>query len=121
MKEAKVVYYEAKQKQRALHDKVTALKDKNAPAHALLEYVFRFSQLSFFLVASLHGDPFLFFIFHSLMWMVSTDVRISCRTYGKRHKELSKAREDSKKKCAATFKKMTNKWAESDERVCCPL
>jgi len=40
MKESQVLYYEAKQKQRALHEVVTALKDKNAPAHALLEYVF---------------------------------------------------------------------------------
>jgi hypothetical protein len=39
MKEAKVVYYETKQKQ-PLQDKVTALKDKNAPAYALLEYAF---------------------------------------------------------------------------------
>jgi hypothetical protein len=40
MKESQVLYYEAKQKQRGLHEVVTALKDKNAPAHALLEYVF---------------------------------------------------------------------------------
>jgi len=40
MKESKVLYYETKAKQRDLHEVVTALKDKNAPAHALLEYVF---------------------------------------------------------------------------------
>jgi hypothetical protein len=40
MKESKVLYYETKQKQRALHEIVTGLKDKNGPAHALLEYVF---------------------------------------------------------------------------------
>jgi hypothetical protein len=38
MKESKVLYYETKGKQRGLHEVVTALKDKNAPAHALLEY-----------------------------------------------------------------------------------
>src|ERR1700736_1228964 len=39
MKESKVLYYETKAKQRVLHEVVTGLKDKNAPAHALLEYV----------------------------------------------------------------------------------
>jgi structural maintenance of chromosomes protein 5 len=38
-------------------------------------------------------------------------------TYAKKHKELNKARENTKKKCTATFKKMTSKWSESDKLV----
>jgi hypothetical protein len=114
MNESKVVYYQAKVKHRALHEVVTRLKDKNAPAHELLKYVLRLLSVftSFFIGMSDFMPVF-------LINVSANDVVLtgSFRTYAKRHTQLSKAREDSKKKCGVTFKKMTAKWAESDKLV----
>lgn len=113
MNESKVVYLKAKVKHRALHEVVTRLKDKNAPAHELLKYVFRLlAVFTSFIGMSVFMPVF-------LINVSANDVVLtgSFRTYGKRHTQLSKAREDSKKKCGVTFKKMTSKWAESDKLV----
>lgn len=50
MEESQELYYETKLKQRALHEKVTGLRDKNAPAHALLECVFSVLRAVLFLL-----------------------------------------------------------------------
>lgn len=107
--EAKVLYLETKERQRALHNIVKQLQDKNAPAHALLEYV---SSLTSFR----HLSPVSCFIIDLIRMMLTQ--RRYLRTYAKKHKELIKARDDSKKKCQATFKKMTAKWEDSDKLVC---
>jgi uncharacterized coiled-coil DUF342 family protein len=45
-REIRAKYLETKAKQRALHEKVAKLKEKNAPLHAELKSVFYFGEMS---------------------------------------------------------------------------
>jgi hypothetical protein len=78
--------------------------------------IFRLACCSVFVEPSHLGEDHILLYYFTLIENVA-DVHIQSRTYDKKHKELTKAREDSKKKCGTTFKKMTTKWAESDKLV----
>lgn len=45
-REAKLLYIETKERQRALHNVVKEIQERDAPAHALLEYVLFYVYLS---------------------------------------------------------------------------
>lgn len=90
--EAKECYQRAKDRQRALHARVRKLKDRNAPAHAKLEYACLFCRFHFT---------------HTLS-----------RQLAAQHKEYEKARERKKSASRQKFQQMRTKWNENDKLVC---
>ncbi|KAG2138085.1 uncharacterized protein EDB93DRAFT_1106448 [Suillus bovinus] len=87
--EAKERYQKAKDRQRELHARVRKLKDRNAPAHAKLEY--------------------------ALPYVLSPIYSQTSRQLAVQHKEYEKAREKKKAASRQKFQQMKNKWGENDK------
>lgn len=89
--EAKERYQKAKDRQRELHARVRKLKDRNAPAHAKLEY--------------------------ALLCVLSPIYLQTSRQLAVQHKEYEKAREKKKTASRQKFQQMKSKWSENDRLV----
>ncbi|KAG1892038.1 P-loop containing nucleoside triphosphate hydrolase protein [Suillus subluteus] len=87
--EAKERYQKAKDRQRELHARVRKLKDRNAPAHAKLEY--------------------------ALPHILSPICSQTSRQLAVQHREYEKAREKKKTASRQKFQQMKNKWSENDK------
>lgn len=87
---------ELKTLQRKLHDKVKSLKEKNAPAHALLKSVFIWVSFA----------------------AILTGLDLS-RKLELQYKDHDRIREKMKKATQNTFQKMSKKYLDSEKLVCC--